>query len=323
MSGQYRIKRRVAPVPVSENGQITIDMPRGYDYETILFRLYGSIVVSTLYTSVRAEAPCQLIERIELVADGKNTIASVPFVLLNRANVMRRGQLGSLTPPTAASVATYAVEATAALDLANMDGIRSKDSNLRTSGMSLLQLRFTFGASADCFIGAGVSTLSNMFVDVCTSEMIELPDPATGKMTDPLYLQKRAYQDIAVTASNANQQIILPVGNIMRGVIIRSEGVTAAGEPDNLAVNNIQLASGVDVRYNMTGLDTRAMNKLDYQVTTLPNGIYIIDMMEEGGYNTQASEGWDLTNASEAKLILDVTGGANVRLTVETIELIR
>ena len=324
MSGQYRIKRRIAQVPIAENGVVTIDLPRGYDYESLAFRIYGNVNVTTAFAgAVRAEAPCQLIKRIELVADGKNTINSVPFVLLNRGNVFRRGQLGSLTPPTSNAIAAYPIEATCALDMGNMDGIRSKDSNLRTNGMSLLQLRFTFGQTSDLFVaGAGAGNISSMFVDIFSTEMIEQPD-ATGKMTTPLYLVKRTYQDIAILASNANQQIILPIGNILRGVVIRAEGDVVAGEPSNTIVNNIQLASGIDVRFNMPGLDCRAMNKLDYQVNVLPNGIYVVDMMSEGGYNTQASEGWDLTHASEAKLLVDVVGGANVKLTIETIELIQ
>lgn len=322
MAGQYRIKRRIAQVPVTENGVLTIDVPRGYDIEGLYFRLYGTVNVTTNFTAVRAEAPAQLVKRIELVADGKNTIASVPFVLLNRGNVFRRGQVGSLTPPSAATIAAYSVEATGVLDQNNVDGIRGKDSNLRTMGMSLLQLRFTFGAVVDLFTGAGVGNLSNVYIDVFSTEMIELPDEK-GDITKPLYLVKRAYQDIAFTASNANAQVILPVGNILRGVVLRAEGATTAGEPSDAVINNIQLASGVDVRFNLPYLDARAMNKLDYDITTLPTGIVVADLMTEGGYNTQASEGWDLTNASEAKLILDVTGGANVKVTVETIELIR
>lgn len=325
MSGQYRIKRRIAQVPIAENGVVTVDLPRGYDYESLAFRIYGNVNVTTAFAgAVRAEAPCQLIKRIELVADGKNTIDSIPFVLLSRGNVFRRGQLGSLTPPTSNAIATYPIEATAALDMGNMDGIRSKDSNLRTNGMSLLQLRFTFGQTTDLFVaGAGAGNISAMYVDIFSTEMIEQPDPATGKLTTPLYLVKRTYQDIAILASNANQQIILPIGNILRGVVIRAEGDVTAGEPSNNIVNNIQLASGIDVRFNMPGLDCRALNKLDYQITTLPNGIYVVDMMSEGGFNAQASEGWDLTHASEAKLLLDVVGGANVKLTIETIELIQ
>lgn len=324
MAGQYRIKRRISQVPVTENGQVSIDVPRGYDIETLNFRLYGTLNVTTIFSgAVRAESPCQLVKRIELVADGKNTIASIPLVMLNRGNVHRRGQLGSLTPPSGVAVAAYAIEATGSLDQALMDGIRSKDSNLRTMGMSLLQLRFTFGAVVDAFTpGTGAGNLSNVYVDVFTSEMIELPDEK-GELTKPLYLVKRAYQDVAFVASNANAQVILPVGNILRGVIIRAEGSATAGEPSDAVINNIQLASGVDVRYNLPYLDARAQNKMDYGVTTLPTGIVVVDLMAEGGYTVQASEGWDLTNASEAKLILDVTGGANVKITVETIELIR
>lgn len=322
MAGQYRIKRRIAQVPVTENGVITIDLPRGYDYEALYFRLYGTVNVTTAGTAVRAEAPAQLIKRIEVVADGKNTIASVPFVMLNRANVFRRGQLGTLTPPTAATIAAYSVAASGALDLSNVDGIRSKDANLRTNGMSLLQARFTFGAAVDLFTGTPAGNIANMYVDVFSTEMIELPD-ANGQITQPLYLQKRAYQDIAFSASNANMAIALPVGNVLRGLWIRAEGSSTAGEPSDVVINNITLSSGVDVRLNLPYLDLREINKLDYDITTLPTGIVVADLMTHGGYNTQASEGWDLTQASEAKLILDVTGAANTKVTVVTHELIR
>lgn len=321
MAGQYRIKRRVQQVPVTENGQVAVDIPRGYDIEALYLRLYGQLNITGLATSIRAESPCQLIKRIELVADGKNTIASVPFVMLNRGNVHRRGQLGSLTPQSAVAVAAYQIEGTCALDQGMIDGIRSKDSNLRTSGMSLLQMRFTYGAAVDTQIG-GTATLTNCFVDVFTSEMIELPD-ANGVISKPSYMVKRAYQDLAFTASNANMNVILPVGNILRGVILRSEGAVTAGEPSDAVINNVTLASGVDVRLNLPAPDLKAMNKMDYDVTSIPVGFLIADLMTEGGYNVQASEGWDLTNASEAKLTLDVTATANTKVTVETIELIR
>ena len=321
MAGQYRIKRKIAQVPVTENGIFTLDMPRGYDIEAIYFRLYGTLNITTAATSIRAESPTQLLKRVELIADGKNTIASVPFVMLNRGNLFRRGQLGGIQPQSGTAIASYTVEATAALDQGLVDGIRSKDSNLRTKGMALLQMRFTFGAAADTMVG-GAGNLTNVFVDVYTTEMIELPDKE-GKITNPLYLIKRAYQDIAFTTSNANMQIALPVGNIMRGVVIRTEGLTTAGEPSNGILNNAVLGSGVDVRLNLPGPCIRSMNSMDYDVTTIPTGIYVLDLMTEGGYNCQASEGWDLTTASEAKLTLDVVGGANTKVTVMTTELIR
>ncbi|HEY8085326.1 MAG TPA: hypothetical protein VIE69_06960 [Methylophilaceae bacterium] len=324
MPAQYRLKRKVNSVQVVENGQATQDMPRGYDIEAIRFRLAGTLNVTTNFSgAVRAEAPTQLVKRIELIGDGKNTIASIPLVMLNRGNVNRRGQLGSLTPPSAQTVAAYSIMASAVLDQAIMDGIRQKDSNLRTSGMALLQIRFTFGQTSDCFVaGTGAGNLTNTFVDIYTDEMIEIAD-ANGQITSPLYLQKRSYQDIAIAASNANQQVILPVGNVLRSVLIRSEGFTTAGEPSDLVINNLTLASGVDVRVNLPYQDAREANKMDYDISTLPVGIVILDLMESGGYNAQASEGWDLTNASEAKLTLDVNAGTASKLTIVTTELIR
>lgn len=323
MAGQLRIKRKVSQNVVTENGALLVDMPRGYDIESIIFRIYGTIVVSTGYTAVRSEAPVQLIKRIELIADGKNTVASVPFVMLNRANVFRGGQLGSLQAPTAASAATYTVSASGTLDQQLIDGIRPKDSNLRTSGMSLLQLRFTFGSIADCFTGgAGVATMS-MNLDIIASELIEL-EAKSGEVTSPLYLLKRSYQDIAFTTSNGNMEIPLPVGNVMRGVCLRAEGATTAGEPSDAVLNNVSLRSGVDVRLNVPYLDLRELNKMDYHVDTLPVGICIADLMSSGSdAGARASEGWDLTQASEAKLVLDVNGGANTKVTAMTMELVR
>lgn len=324
MSKQYRIKRRVAQSLFTENGALLVDLPRGYDIESIMFRISGNLVVSTNFGAVRAEAPAQLIKRIELIADGKNTIASVPFVMLNRANATRKGQLGTLTPPSGFVIATYPVNASGYLDQQLIDGIRPKDSNLRTSGMSLLQLRFTFGACADCFTGAGVGTVSAMNVDVITTELVELRDDKTGAVTSPLYLLKRSFQDISFTSSNANMEISLPVGNVMRGVTIRGEGASTAGEPSDAVLNNVILRSGVDVRLNMPYLDLRECNKMDYSVATLPTGIVLADMMVSGGdAGARASEGWDLTGSSEAKLVLDVTGATNTKITALTTELVR
>jgi hypothetical protein len=324
MSRQFRIKRRVAQSVVTENGALLVDLPRGYDIESIMFRLAGSIVVATGATSVRAESPAGLVKRLELIADGKNTICSVPFVMLSRGNVFRNGQLGSLTPPTAATAATYVVGATCVLDQQLVDGIRPKDSNLRTSGMSLLQLRFTFGNALDAFVpGSGVASLSGMTIDVITTELVELQDEK-GQVTSPLFLLKRSYQDIAFTTSNANMEVPLPVGNVMRGVVLRGEGAVTAGEPSDAVLNNVILRSGVDVRLNVPYTSLREQNKADYGITTLPTGFCVADLMTSGSSaGARASEGWDLTRASEAKLVLDVTGAAATKITAQTMELVR
>lgn len=330
MAQQYRIKRRTHSQALTANNVITLDLPRGYDLETIFFHVTAAVAVTTAGTAVRAYAPTQLIKRVELIADGKNTIASVPgwWLVKNLA----RDQYGLMTPPTAATVATYNVEMLGSIDQCLVDGIRPKDSNLRTAGMSLLQLRITTGAPADLFTGSAAGSFSSFNVDISTVETIELPDAKTGQITTPLYLQKRSYQDISLPSSNANQQVILPIGNALRGVTLLA---TINGEPSNAVVNNIQLASGVDVRVNITGRGCQLINSLDntnlgilsnsttaQSSTQLPTGLYNIDLMRNGPRDVQVTNAWDLTKASEAKIVLDVNGGAGYALTVVTTEFI-
>lgn len=328
MGAQNRIRRRIQQVAFVENGQVVVDLPRGYDYESLHFRISGAISVTTAFTGVLAEAPVQLIKRIEIVADGKNTIASVPFNFLVNGNQSRTRQ-GGATAPTSGAIGTYNIEADGVLDFQTVDGIRPKDSNFRSSGLSMLQARFTLGATKDCFYGAGAAASSGTInIDITTSEMVEYPD-AKGNITTPIALVKRSYQDVNINAANANMQIALPVNNFLRGVTIRTE---QDGVPLDSILNNVQLASGVDVRLNVPAADLKAINMLDYG-QNVKTGFYYADLMT-GGAQTGAklADCWDLTKASEAKLIVDVSNpaagtayasspGVN-KITIETIEYI-
>lgn len=323
---QFRIKRLINQVAVVENGFATQDLPRGYDIETVGYRLNGTMNITTVMAgAIRAESPIQYIKRVEIIADGKNTIESVRADIMNRALMaLRRGQLGSLKPPTAQSVAAYPIMASFAIDQSMVDGLRPKDSNLRSSGMQLLQTKFTFGQTTDCFVaGTGAGNLSSGFVDVWTSELVEIPDPNTKQITRPLYLMKRSYQDIVISASNAAMDVVLPIGNIMRGVVFRAEGNVTAWEPDNATLVGIILRSLTDVRINVPYLDLREQNIFDYGIVTLPAGICFADIMangQEGG--VRATEGWDLTRASEAKATLNVVSGAAAKVSLLAIELL-
>lgn len=330
MGQQYRIKRRTHQIALTENNVTTLDLPRGYDLESLMLQVTGVANVTTAGAAVRALAPTQLIKRVELIADGKNTIASVPGWSLVKN--FGRDQFGLMTPPTGFAIAAYNVEFFGVLDQALIDGIRPKDSNLRTSGMSLLQLRITTGALTDMFTGAPAGSMTTFSLNVGTVETIELPD-AKGEVTSPLYLQKRSYQDIAIPATNANQQVVLPIGNALRGVLLLA---TVNGEPSNAVLNNLQLASGVDVRVNMPASMMQRLNSTDYSPngilsniglvadsSLLPTGFYFIDLMGNGPHAVAVTNAWDLSKASEAKMVLDVNGGAGYQITAVTTEFIQ
>ena len=315
MAQQFRIKRTYATVAILAGGFATVDLPRGYDYESVHMRINGTVTVTTGATSVRAEAPVQLVPRVELVADGRNTLFSAPFWFATLAKYDRASMLENgarvITPPTAASAAVYAVEANGVIDLMTPDGERPKDSNFRSDGLQLFQLRFTFGNAIDMFVpGAGAATLTNVNIEISTVELVELPD-AGGNRTTPVALKKVSFQEIAVPTTNANQEIRLPAGNMIKSVVLRTEGGVTAGEPGATVLNRVQLFSGVDVRLNNLANAVRGQNNNDYGQLTA--GYYVMDLARNGSATAKLSELWDVTRQAEPKISMDITGGANVK----------
>ena len=313
MAQQFRIKRTYATVAVVAGGFATIDLPRGYDYESVHIRAYGIVQVTGAATSVRAEAPVQCISRCELVADGRNTLFSAPFWFATLAKYDRPNMLETgarvVTAPTAAGVASYPFEANGVIDLMTPDGERPKDSNFRTDGLQLFQLRLTFGNPGEMFVG-GTVVYTSANVEISTVELVELPD-ANGKRTSPVALKKVSFQEIAVPTSNANQEIRLPAGNMIKSVVLRTEGAVTAGEPAATSLNRLQVFSGVDVRLNSLAAAIRGQNGNDYGQLTA--GYYVADLSRNGSGFAKLSELWDVTRQAEPKISMDITGGANVK----------
>lgn len=324
MGQQFRIQRSVGTLAVVANGTQTIDLPRGYDYEALYLRLRGQLNVTALATSVRAEAPCQAVQRVEVIADGRNTIFSAPFWYTVFGDYARPNHLENgaryTVPPSGVAVAAYTVEANGVIDFQTVDGERPKDTNFRTSGLQLFQLRLTFGAAGDSFVGGTVDFGTGLFMEITTSEMVELPD-AAGNITSPSALAKVSYQEIAVPTTNANQEIRLPAGNLIKSIVLRAEGLTTAGEPTDSALSSLQAYSGVDVRLNMAAGSLRGKNACDFGFRPT-QGYLIIDFTRNGSDTARLSELWDVTRQAEPKISMNITGGANVKAQVVVRELI-
>ena len=307
----YRVQRKVATSNISAGQFDTKDLPRGYDMESLLFRISGSVQVTGAATSVRAEAPCQLVSRIIVLADGKNALMNEPFWALALGRYDRQlpaSGARATTPPSAAGVATYAVEAIGIYDFMTPDGLRPKDSNFRTSRLTLFQAQLFFGQPGDVFVGGTVVFSGQPTVDISSIESVELPDEQ-GNFTTPLALRKVTWQRVGVQASNPQFEIRLPAGNNIKAVLLRGEGSVTAGEPSTGVLNNIQLAAGVDVRLNLLAANLRAKNNADYG--QVPAGYYIGDVTSKADNPINLTELWDVTGQVEPKAVLDVVGGAN------------
>jgi hypothetical protein len=327
MARQYIVKRKIGDVAIVAGGFATLDLPRDYDYQAIGLRIEASVAVSVgAATAVRAEAPLQIVPRIEVIADGKNTLYSAPFWAAAFGNVDRYlGASGArvTTPPSAVAVATYATEGIGIVDFQTFQGVRPKDSNFRSRGLSLFQLRLTFGNAVDMFVqgGATVAFSGSPIVSVWAMQEVEATDDKGNYATNPIALKKVSYQEGNYASSNANAEILLPAGNSIGKLLLRTEGSVTAGEPSAAVLNNVQVANGMDVRLNMSAKNLRALNNADYGQVQL--GYYVVDPMKcGGGGNLKLTDIWDLSGATQPKAILDVTGGATVKIQAVTTEYI-
>ena len=312
---QYRIQRKVASIPIVAGGFGLQDLPRSYDYEALFFRITSSLQVTVAGSAVRAEAPVQLVPRVEVVSDGKNTLLSAPFWGISLAKYERdllAAGARVTTPPSAATVATYAVEAIGVHDFMTADGQRPKDSNFRTSALSMFQVRLTFGQPGDPFVGATVNFSGTNNVDVFTAEVVELP-ASDGSYAMPIALKKVSFFTQTFAASNANAEMRLPAGNLIKAVVLRADGNITIGEPSATVLNNVKLQSGVDVRLDLAAANLRAKNNADYGQLTA--GYYVGDLTSKGTGRINLSDLWDVTGQAEPKVVIDIVGGANVTLT--------
>lgn len=320
---QFRVKSVIARVPVVPGSFALVDIPRQYDSESISFRLTGQIQVTTAGTAVRAEAPTQLIQRVDIVADGRNQICSAPYWALTFGAFDRLVKQSNgarfVTAPSSAAVATYNIEALGVYDFCLPDGERAKDSNFPTQSLSLYQMRLTFGNAADCFVGAAVANLINCFVEVTYTEMVEIPD-ADGKRTMPFFMKKMSFQEYSPGGSNANYEIRIPAGNLIKNVLIRTAGQVTPDEPTIAALRNVIARAGQDVRLNITGDSLRSENNM--MVGAVTPGYYFHDFTRAASNAARMTELWDVTRQAEPKLIFDVTAVATTKIGVVVTEML-
>ncbi len=316
---QTRIKRRVSSTTFTDNQRVSIDLPRDYDLEAVMIRISGSTTLTVAGTAVRAEAPLQLLKFISLKANGTDLLDGLPGTMAHRLGAFRRGQLAPLTPPGAATVSTQAFAGVVMLDRCVIDGIRSKDGNFPTRGLSSFQLEIQFGAATDLFTGSPTGTIAaGATVEVFVIQSKE--EPIDGKFTLPKVVSKRTHLDLAFASTNTNFIQRLNTGNILRGLVIRAAGASTAGEPSNTGLNNVKIVQGNEVLLDLTAAALQAMNAQDYEISSIPTGYYFVDFMGMGAPANKLSDALDMRRGEELNVVLDVTGATNQTIGITTLE---
>jgi hypothetical protein len=350
---QQRIKRLVQSQAWAANQVLTVPLPRNYDLESVYITITGTenYPAALVAACVRSDAPYGLIQRVEVIAEGRQTLISVPGYMLGMMNIRRHNRPTYLeraeswnnhqnpplvyTSPTSSMPVSTSVPfaGTFIIDFQNIMGFRPKDTNFRTGGLQTLDLKLTFADQPSMFYGAASSvtpfaapalnsstptltgytmTPGTVYVDL--SEIQELADPKTGQISSPTSTQRWSNQQINLPAVQNNLQTLLPTDNFVGMVLLNTKIGT---ESVNGMLSGFRLQRGIDVRYNLDEPVVRALMQRDYDYV-LQKGLYAMDLMMSGNQFGKMSETWNLQGGADTRIGVDViAAGAGTTSTAD------
>lgn len=292
--------RRVGVTEWKESAPDSVDMPRKNLYRAIILNLEGLCDITdittppVLYTGGLGSA-LKLIKRVELVANGRDTIKSISGDAIGMKNMFLFGSKPVLTE-IGLTVAEWPFGGIIKLPLAMPRSIREIDTLLNSGILSTLELRITYGATADMMsTEATAYTITQADVEVHLDETIRLD----GK-DEPYSAYKELYIEKDVAAASAEFQILLPVGNRYRGFLIEAE---SDGEMVNSIINKVTIKSGTDVFRSKAFDVIQGQNAIDYDLEDQTFvGYGYVDFCPEG----RLVDALNASGLSSLEMILDV-----------------
>lgn len=275
--GFGNVPRRVGQINFTqENQTLSLDLPRKNFYRQLFLRLTVVDNITTLGAPVLfANTPSQFLKRIEVIADGKDTIKSINARALLFKNFFNFSTYPRRTVPTpAAGLNTWTL--TLLLPFTVPRSIREADCLLDSGKLSTFELRLTGGQCSDLYSTAPTArAFSSASVEVILHEAIKLDTkPVNPSVYKELSLQRQ------LTATATEFQLLLPVGNLYRGFMIEA---IADNVPVNTIIQEIQIRSGTQVYYKAPWNNVREMNALLNNMETVAfDGYAYVEFCPEG-----------------------------------------
>jgi hypothetical protein len=313
------LKRRVGSVNYSSSGGTsTIELPRNYNYRKLFCRIAGSNIV-TGGSAAGAPHPYgayRAISRIELIANGRDTIWSIAPEQIAIMNEIDYGAIPVFLNPTNDAAATYPFNASFIIDLGLVRSVRPIDTLFPAAGLATLDLKITWGAGADMFTGsvdfasAAIQTTTELVVD--SFEEI-------GQLPNSVGVNKLYTIDRVINAASTNFQIQVPVGNTYRGFLLHTK---IDEVPVDTVLDGVRVESGTQVFQNwLANSPILDENKLVYGLPASLVGYYFLDWLDSDGF---LSEILDARRLSGLDLVLNVAkpAGTTIKVLVNPQEII-
>jgi len=322
-------RRYLGSITYAANATRTLEIPRNYALVALDLELVVSLT-RTLATAGDCKdcAPAQLVRNITIKANGSDTIKSIDMETLHRHNELTYGVRPHIDAEVLkgflAQAQAVCPRIMARIPFAMPRAIKEVDTLLDTAALSSLDLIVTFGTGADIMNALynvdGAVTIVEARLDVTAIEYLGVP--AGSKFM----LYNQWVKESQVTAATTRHQIKLPVGNIYRGLLIKTisdDNQVNTILPYSLAaMNEIVLKSGTEHYVDQIAGILQSENRLEQQIQvpdTLAGlvavvatnhrltehnllGYYYIDFCRDG----RLSEALDTRMMSDLELLLNV-----------------
>ena len=292
--------RYVGQISYTANQRVPFDLFRRYPTRGLVLRLNGSYTISTagapvIYTGGPG-AVMKVIKRIEVIADGRDTIKSISGDELFMKNQLLYGTRPQVTQPAITSAA-HTCGGTFYLPFEMPKSVRPLDTLLDSGRLQTLQLFITYGQATDMF-STNPTTISAEDFPITVHQVEAIRHD--GKPEAYASYKEHAIET-PITAASTEMHIDLPPGNTYRGMLIECE---SDGEMVDTILNRVQIKSGSDVYFDMYEEELRGFNaiKMDMQ-DQARTGYYYIDFCPDG----QMVDVLDAVNLTDLRAVVDVS----------------
>lgn len=300
--GKIPHERRLDNIEFVENGTKTLELPRNHVYRALILKLSGRCsTTATAPVGKKSYAIQKLIKRIEIVANGKDTIKSIPGMFLRMLNKYDFGTVPKETDIGTSASTNYDFETHMILPFALTRALRPLDAAIDSSKLQTFDIRVTWGSVNDLYATPNGATLSGVKLELQTIEYLGADPDFKALINKHTQIQKE------VTATTSELQERLPTEVVYRRFFLYTE---VDGVASNSVLNKIKLKSGTLVFKDISADMLKGNMKFFSGNESLEDGVYVLELITDG----QLSEALNTKGMSSLEFIFDVTKqtGTNV-----------
>jgi hypothetical protein len=243
------------------------------------------------------------ISKIEVIANGRDTIISIAPDHLQILNTIDYGTIPVFLNPTNDTAATYPFNCSFIIPFEVHRSVRPIDTLLPSAGLSTLDLKVTWGAGSDQFTGAVdyTSTVIQTSTTLSVQSFEEIGALPGAVSVSKIYTLTRTL----AASANANFQVQISVGNLYRGFLVQTN---VANVMADTIIAGFSLESGTEVFQKwLTNNEVLDYNKLQFSLETRLVGNHYLDFLDSDGF---MSEILDTRGLSGLDMILNLNAVA-------------